>query len=83
MKKETVAVLITILIIVMTMIILYKGISEKNNNNKEINEKMSATTSLEDEINSNTVWCGTFNLIWNDLKNDLVKQDITFKNQSK
>ena len=24
------------------------------------------------------MWCGTFQLIWNDLKDNIVKQDIEF-----
>lgn len=43
---------------------------------------MDIVLSLEDEITENSVWCGTFNLIWNDLKNDLAKQDIVFENQT-
>lgn len=39
--------------------------------------------TLEDELESNTIWCGTFGLIWNDLKNDLAKQDIVFSPQIK
>ena len=41
------------------------------------------TTALtfEDEITNDTIWCGTFQLIWNDLKNDLAKQDIIFTPQ--
>ena len=39
--------------------------------------------TLEDEVKDNTVWCGTFQLIWNDLKNDLAKQDIVFNPQLK
>ena len=35
-------------------------------------------TSLEDTFGLNAAWCGTFNLIWNDLKNDLAKQDIVW-----
>lgn len=48
-----------------------------------INTKLNIVVSLEDEISANTAWCGTFNLIWNDLKNDLAKQDIVFTPQSK
>ena len=39
--------------------------------------------SLDDKIQENTIWCGTFQLIWNDLKNDLAKQDIVFNPQLK
>ena len=42
---------------------------------------MEIVLSLEDKISDNTAWCGTFNLIWNDLKNDLAKQDIVFNPQ--
>lgn len=43
------------------------------------------TLTLEDEIDksNDTIWCGTFQLIWNDLKNDLAKQDIVFTPQLK
>lgn len=44
---------------------------------------LGIVTSLEDEIEPNTAWCGTFNLIWNDLKNDLAKKDIIFNPQLK
>ena len=42
---------------------------------------MQVVLSLEDEMNDNAIWCGTFNLVWNDLKNEIVKQDIVFTPQ--
>ena len=45
--------------------------------------EITTTLTLEDEIQDNTIWCGTFQLIWNDLKNDLAKQDIIFTPQLK
>lgn len=54
--------------------------------NPDIGEKvttnLSIVTSLEDEVSDNTAWCGTFNLIWNDLRDDLAKQDIIFEEQT-
>lgn len=44
---------------------------------------LNVVLSLEDEISNNSVWCGTFNLVWNDLKNDVAKQDIVFTPQLK
>ena len=44
--------------------------------------KINIVTSLEDKLQDNSAWCGTFNLIWNDLKNDLAKQDIKFVENS-
>ena len=55
------------------------------NNVHENNEEsgIDVVLSLEDEITDNSVWCGTFNLVWNDLKNDVAKQDIVFTPQLK
>lgn len=36
-------------------------------------------TSKLSTIDSNKVWCGTFNLVWNDFMNDVVKGKIEFK----
>ena len=44
-------------------------------------EGINTIATLEDEVTQNTIWCGTFQLIWNDLKNDLAKQDILFNPQ--
>lgn len=52
----------------------------KNNESKE--DKMKVVLSLEDEITDDSAWCGTFNLIWNDLRDDLAKQDIEFEDQT-
>lgn len=46
-------------------------------------EGITTALTLEDEITTDTIWCGTFQLIWNDLKNDLAKQDIVFTPQLK
>lgn len=57
---------------------------EKSNTNvssNDTNSDINIVLSLEDKITENTAWCGTFNLIWNDLKNDLAKQDIKFTPQ--
>lgn len=56
-----------------------KLVPEENDNN--INEGLNIVLSLEDKIVKNSAWCGTFNLIWNDLKNDIAKQDIVFSPQ--
>ena len=53
------------------------GSDVENNDSNEI----GIVTSLEDKISDDSAWCGTFNLVWNDLKNDLAKQDIVFNPQ--
>lgn len=98
MKKSTkiiLAVLIIIAIIIGTMFlidlnrmkhnkpVIFSTWGRKYVPPAKVNTKLNIVTSLEDEITSNTAWCGTFNLIWNDLKNELAKQDIVFTPQPK
>lgn len=55
------------------------GVDGGNNTsgNQQTDEIQFALT-MDDKIDKDTAWCGTFQLIWNDLKNDLAKQDIVF-----
>ncbi len=45
------------------------------------NDNIKVIPTLEDKVTGNAVWCGTFQLTWNDLKNEIVKQDIEFSPQ--
>lgn len=50
---------------------------EKNNENIiKYTSDIEAVASLEDEMKDNSVWCGTFNIVWNILKDEYVKGDI-------
>lgn len=97
-KKIKIIVSVLILVIVVILGVLYIVDTNKMKNDepvlfstwgkkytpsiKSIKTDMNVVLSLEDRISENTVWCGTFNLIWNDLKNDLAKQDIVFNQQT-
>ena len=91
MKK--IITIIGILLILITAIITIKYLKSKDENktnnqsteSKPILEtgEIKTTPSLEDEIETNTIWCGTLQLIWNDLKNDIAKKDIVFEPQLK
>lgn len=48
---------------------------------KEHSEDIEVVATLEDTITSNSAWCGTFQLVWNDMQDEVVKQDIVFKKQ--
>ena len=57
-----------------------------NNNNQENNkgkEKMYVVPTMLDEISDNSSWCGTFQLVWNDMVNEVVKKDVFFSPQEK
>lgn len=47
---------------------------------KELKETkgVDVVATLNDKISKDTSWCPTFQLIWNDFKNDIVKQNIKF-----
>ncbi len=47
--------------------------------NKE--SEVVVVPTLKDEISSNCCWCATFELVWNDLKNNIAKKDIIFSPQ--
>ena len=54
--------------------------------NNELNETESVpglhiSTSIDDDVIDNSLWCGTFQLVWNNLIDDIVKQDVVFHPQ--
>lgn len=86
-KKLIIVILISILVIIGICFIprLMKlgdvGIGKWKGQNPSQTEGINIALTLEDKVQENTIWCGTFQLIWNDLKNDLAKQDIVFEPQ--
>lgn len=96
-KKKIIIVILLILIILAAVVfslylidsnkmkqgepVLFSTWGKKYAPKEKENADMNIVLSLEDKISDNSVWCGTFNLIWNDLKNDLAKQDIEFTPQ--
>lgn len=51
---------------------------------KELKETkgVEVVPTLSDKVSADTSWCPTFQLIWNDFKNDIVKEDIKFDEKS-
>ena len=57
-------------------------IDEGNNEEEQQkNKQINILATMSDEIKNNSIWCGTFQLVWNDLKNEVVKKDIVFEPQ--
>lgn len=81
--KKKILICISVLAVAMVLsFVLAKQFTTRDIKKNTDNGKIKIVTSLEDKITENTAWCGTFNLIWNDLKNDLAKQDIKFSENS-
>ena len=93
--KKLILIIVSIIILIILGVFTYSQITKKTEIEEPNKPTSSSKTSLsstegittvltlDDEITDNTIWCGTFQLIWNDLKNDLAKQDIVFTPQLK
>lgn len=97
-KTKVIIAIITIILLILlgTALIFYLNQpsqqEEKKTEEKEeqMNQKQNIKQTQEisivgtrnDEITNNSMWCGTFQLIWNDLKNEVAKQDIVFTPQT-
>lgn len=76
-KKIILSGLLLVVLLVGCFLLKDKKLEKKEYKDTDLN----VVLSLEDKITKNSVWCGTFNLIWNDLKSELAKQDIVFEPQ--
>lgn len=97
MKKKIIKILSVILILVIIVLgalciidhilmsnneeVLFSTWGKKYSPPLKESKGTNIVLTLHDEISENSVWCGTFQLIWNDLKNELAKQDIVFDPQ--
>ncbi len=76
MKKNVLIIFIT-LILMFTIIILLIP----NNPKENFTTGVSVVPTMDDIISNDSSWCGTFQLVWNDMKNEVVKKDIVFNPQ--
>lgn len=92
LRTAIILILAFILIItVVTMLIISGNRSSKplsciknvetNKSEKQHSENIKIVATLEDEITTNSAWCGTLQLVWNDMLNNVVKQDVVFTPQ--
>lgn len=65
-----------VLVALLTLLVLYVGIRyytvlTKREETFKINDTSTVILSLEDKFNKNDYWAGTFNLLWNNLHDEL------------
>ena len=84
---KTVATLLVVIILLVVLagmyVYLFKNNKNKNPEKKKYSDEIKTVATLEDEITTNSIWCGTFQLVWNDMVNNVVKQDVVFTPQEK
>ena len=81
-KKKILLVIIIVIIIVVVVVslIILKPFKYRATNLPTANG-ITVVPTMNDSIKADSSWCGTFQLVWNDMKNELVKKDIVFNPQ--
>lgn len=92
-KKIRILIIIVILIILLLLgFMITNKINLLDNNdtnvqmaeeitNIQTDEGIEVVPTMSDTIMADSSWCGTFQLVWNDMKNEVVKKDIIFNPQ--
>lgn len=80
-KKVLIIIIIAIIIAIAILIILKKYKKAEEQMPVEYSKDVTVVPTMNDEIKQDTSWCGTFQLIWNDMKNEVVKKDVEFTPQ--
>lgn len=83
-KKRKIQIIFGILIIL--FIIVFVVINKANIFSKKVTklqsvEGITVVPTMNDTITADSSWCGTFQLVWNDMKNEVVKKDVIFNPQ--
>lgn len=71
-------ILISLAIIILLLII---GVIVIKATKLERTAGITVVPTMSDKITTDSSWCGTFQLVWNDMKNNVVKKDIIFDPQ--
>ena len=86
MNKKLLISSIIIILLIIIVAVIYNVIIRKDNKDITILEKtneISIVPTMNDKITADSSWCGTFQLVWNDMKNEVVKKDVVFTPQLK
>lgn len=88
MKKKTIIRIFVILFLVILTVLYIFCYKMKNfsfwdwwNSNFISDENLHILPSIDDNITANSMRCWTFQLVWNDMINELIKQDVVFQPQ--
>jgi len=77
MKKEYVPTFLLIVLLI-AMLVYHYCFFDSNEGSKVEIKDIKVVPTLVTKLENNSIWCAPFQLIWNDLKNDIVKDNIVF-----
>ena len=81
MKRKIIIGIICFLVLLVCWIFWYFLLS--NNTTRKSDWNLHVLTSIDDKVVGDSMWCWTFQLVWNDMVNEVVKQDVMFSPQLK
>lgn len=78
-RKKRIIIISCICLIILGGIFYFMG----NNKVKDIplTKGITIVPTMDDKITTDSSWCSTFQLVWNDMKNEIVKTDVVFNPQ--
>ncbi len=79
-NKKKFVIVVCICLIILGGVIYFMGNKNKIKD-KPLTKGIYVVPTMNDEVKSDSAWCATFQLVWNDMKNEVVKQDIVFSPQ--
>ena len=79
---------IMLFLLIAIIIVAFTFYMIKVNNSKNVKatnlpqtEGVTVVPTMQDKITADSSWCCTFQLVWNDMKNEIVGQDVVFTPQ--
>ena len=81
MKKKIIICVVCFLVLLVCWIFWYFLLGNKTTRKSDWD--LHVLTSIDDKVVGDSMWCGTFQLVWNDMVNEVVKKDVEFNPQLK
>lgn len=75
--------LIALIVLIFLFINNWWNIIQSDGGKWESDGELHVLTSIDDGVVGDSMWCWTFQLVWNDMVNEVVKQDVVFNPQLK
>lgn len=80
--KSLIAIIILVVLVILLSVLLFKtNILSKKATKLNKTDDIEIVPTMRDEITQDSSWCGTFQLVWNDMKNEVVKKEVVFNPQ--